>query len=110
MDFSKTDDVHAFPAPPEPKTMRQTKYLDPEASHEKKCNFFENHIFAVFLGFFDWSKSKYSRFGRSGDVSVPTIDTQTVWKNSRPFDKVLKQKLTLVLFRDVAISTKTICI
>ena len=39
----------------------------------KKNFFFTKHFFAIFFTFFDSSKSKKSRFGRSGDVSVPTI-------------------------------------
>ena len=37
----------------------------------KKNFFFENHFFAIFLGFFDSSNQGFSRSGRSGDVSVP---------------------------------------
>ena len=44
-DFSKIDDVRALPAPPEPKTMRQTIYLDPKAIHEKNSFFRRNHFF-----------------------------------------------------------------
>ena len=39
------------PAPPQPKTMRQTKYLDPKASHEKKIFFLRKCFFAIFFTF-----------------------------------------------------------
>ena len=73
MDFPKIGDVRAFPAPPQPKTMRETKYLDPKASHEKNVFFCRKCFFAIFFTFFDTSTSRFSRFCRSGDVSVPTI-------------------------------------
>ena len=64
-------DVRAFPAPPPPKTMRETKYYDPKSSHEKKHFFYRKCFFAIFSTFFDTSTSRFSRFCRSGDVSVP---------------------------------------
>ena len=67
---SKITDVGAFPAPPNPKTMRETNYQH-YFSHDEKIYFFENHFFAIFLGFFDSSKQGFSRSGRPGDVSVP---------------------------------------
>ena len=63
-------DVRASPAPPQPKSMRETKYLDPKAWHEKR--FFKKRFFAIFSTFFDTSTSQFSRFSRFGDVSVPT--------------------------------------
>ena len=71
-DFDEIDDVHGLPAPPQPKTMRQTKYLDPNTHHEKKSFFFRNQNFAIFFTFFDFSKSRFSKFGQSGDAHRPT--------------------------------------
>ena len=57
-------------APPQPNTMRQTKYLDPKASHETKSGFCKNHFFAEFFTFIETSKSKNPRSDRSGDVHL----------------------------------------
>ena len=62
------------PSTPNPKTMRQTKYLDPKASEEKNYFFYRNHFFAIFFTFFDISKSQISRSGRFGDVHQATLE------------------------------------
>ena len=54
----------ASQTPPQPKTMRQTKYLDPKAFHEKKYFFCRKHFFVIFLTFSKISKSGFSRFWR----------------------------------------------
>ena len=46
--FMKLAMFRAPQAPPQPKTMRQTKYLDPKACHEKKSFFFRKCFFADF--------------------------------------------------------------
>ena len=51
MNFSENSNVRALPAPPQPKTMRETKYLDPKASHEKKC-FFCRKCFSQYFSLF----------------------------------------------------------
>ena len=56
-------------APSHPKTMRQTKYLDPKTAHEKNDDFCKNHFFAEIFTFFETSKSKNSRSGRSSQTS-----------------------------------------
>ena len=71
--FMKLAMFRASQTPPQPKTKRQTKYLDPRASHEKKNVFCKNHFFAEIFTFFETSKSKKSRSGRSGDVPNWTI-------------------------------------
>ncbi len=74
MIFMKLTMFRAPQAPPQPKTMRQTKYLDPKASHEKKYDFSKNHFFAEIFTFFETSKSENSRSDRSGGVHIPNID------------------------------------
>ena len=69
--FIKLTMFRVSQAPSHPKTMRQTKYLDPKTSHEKKDDFCKNHFFAEIFTFFETSKSKNSRSGRSGDVHLP---------------------------------------
>ena len=59
-DFSKIDDVRALPAPPEPKTMRQTKYLNPKACHEKK-SFFSENIFSQYFSLFSTLQNPKNR-------------------------------------------------
>ena len=63
---------------PQPKTMCQTKYLDPKASHEKTSDFCKNHSFAEIFTFFETSISKNSRSGRSGDVHIPNCGTREI--------------------------------
>ena len=69
MKIIKIDVVSESPAPPQPKTMSETKYLDSKDSHEKIDNFFKKYFFAVFSQTFDISKSKFSSSDRSGDVA-----------------------------------------
>ena len=83
----------ASQTPPQPKTMRQTKYLDPKASHEKKYFFCKNHFFAEIFTFFETSKSKNSRFDRSGDVHPLTV---RIHQNpSKSEDLMLVEKIDL---------------
>ena len=72
------DDVRAFPAPPQPKTMRETKYLDPKASHEKKIflqKMFSHNIFHFF-------RHLNISISTSGNVSVPTTGTNEMRRTS----------------------------
>ena len=58
-------------APPKSKTMSETKYLDTKASQECFDIFSKKYFFAIFPKNVDTSKSKISRFGRSGDLTDP---------------------------------------
>ena len=60
-------DVGAFPAPPQPKTMRETKYLDPKASHEENIFFAEN-VFSQYFPLF--SRPQHPNFHDFGDLAM----------------------------------------
>ena len=63
--FTKMDDVGAFPAPPNPKTMRETKYWQCFSLQKKYDFFYKKYFFAIFRGFFGSSRQRISGFGRS---------------------------------------------
>ena len=67
--------VGASPAPPHPKTMRQTKYLDPRAFHEKKCFFFQKMNFRNIFHFFWHPKTSIFAIFRFW----------TIWRCDRPY-------------------------
>ena len=72
-------DVGAFPAPPQPKTMQETKYLDPKSSHEK--NFFAENVF-----------SQYFHFFRHLNISIFAI--LPIWGCVRPYNRDLNTNWT----------------
>ena len=69
--FIKLRTFRVFQAPPQPTTTRQTKYLDPKASHEKKVIFSEI-IFS----------QKFSLFSRPQN---PKIRDLAIWRCAHPY-------------------------
>ena len=58
--FMKLAMFRASQTPPQPKTMRQTKYLDPRASHEKNI-FFAKNIFSQKFSLFSRPQNPKNR-------------------------------------------------
>ena len=106
--------VRVSPAPPQPKSMRQTKYLGLRDCHEKKYNFFKNLKIDVFFIFFEFSKSGFSWFLSCFLLIIKGFLNKmvpTVGRNRYVWDFPPKSRLrTAVLRRSRGIATaRSLC-
>ena len=98
------------PAPPQPKTMRQTKYLGPRDCHEKKYFIFKNLKIDVFFIFFEFSKSGFSWFWWCFwliTIGFPIETVLAVGQNRYVEDFARKSSVGTAVFRMPRVITTT---
>ena len=91
--FIKLTTFRVSQAPPQPKTMRQTKYLDPKASHEKNV-IFAKIIFSQKFSLF--SRPQNPKIRDLTDLAMCTSLTVQIHQNpSKSEDLMLVEKIDL---------------
>ena len=91
--FMKLTTFRVSQAPSQPKTMRQTKYLDPKASHEKNV-LFEKIIFSQKFSLF--SRPQNPKIRDLTDLAMCTSLTVRIHQNpSKSEDLMLVEKIDL---------------